>query len=61
MDYLGAISFPLYLVHFPVVVTLVDTYKVSDPLLMAGTALGVALAFHHLVDGPGRKLMGKLL
>lgn len=61
VDYLGAISFPLYLVHFPVVVTLADAYKVTDPLTMFGAALAVTLAFHHLVDGPAKRLLERLV
>lgn len=60
-DYLGAISFPLYLVHFPVVIVLADVYHVTNPLVFGGAALAVTLAFHHLVDGPGRRLLGRLV
>lgn len=61
VDYLGAISFPLYLVHFPVVITLADAYGVKNPVPMFAAALAVTLAFHHLVDGPGKRLLERLV
>lgn len=59
-DYLGAISFPLYLVHFPVIVYLADTLAVKDPGIFLAAVIVVTLFFHHLVDGPGRRLLDRL-
>lgn len=61
VDYLGAISFPLYLVHFPVVVTLADAYHVTDPFTMFAAASAVTLFFHHAVDGPAKRLLEKIV
>jgi peptidoglycan/LPS O-acetylase OafA/YrhL len=60
VDYLGAISFPLYLVHFPVIIYLFDTMRVTDVTVLVLAVIFVTLLFHHLVDAPGRRLLSYL-
>lgn len=52
VNYLGAISFPLYLVHFPVVIYSCDTVKSTSPGLILAWVMFVTLLFHHFLDVP---------
>ena len=69
MQYLGSISFPLYLWHWPVLTLALVTFQVEEPgprlgLAIIGTSLLLAAGTRHLVEDPlmrRRRRTGRLV
>lgn len=75
LQWLGRISFPLYLVHWPVIIFLVRIILEGDPTISSGRALGLMLALgvpiilvtaygvHRYVEAPmmalGKRVAGR--
>jgi peptidoglycan/LPS O-acetylase OafA/YrhL len=55
LNWLGDLSYPLYLVHVPVMFAFL-LFGVSQPMLIAAASLATAAAILHLVDLPFRRL-----
>lgn len=54
LNYLGDLSYPLYLVHVPVIAYTWFFFKTTNPLLYIAMALAVSAALFHGVDKPLR-------
>lgn len=56
LTYLGDLSFPLYLVHYPILMVLHPWFHVSTPAPLLFVPLAVAVLLHHAVEVPlGRR------
>lgn len=56
LTYLGDLSFPLYLVHYPILMVLHPWFNVSRPAPLLLVPLVVAILLHHAVEIPfGRR------
>lgn len=64
LNYLGDISFPLYLIHYPVLFALTSSVFKTHPEWNHGVvhvviSLAAAAVVYHLIDKPIRKLVGQ--
>ncbi len=50
-DYLGDVSYPLYLFHLPTLILAYGLCGVRSPIALAATALAVGVAALYLIDG----------
>ncbi len=60
LNYLGEISYPLYLFHFPTLIFSYTILGVRNSFSHAFLALVVSLVFYHLVEVPVRRLRTKV-
>ena len=60
-NYLGDLSYPLYIVHYPVIVFIIATHKKVSSLLMLLAILVVSAIVLHAIDRPFRKLGKRML
>ena len=61
LDYLGEISYPVYLLHYPLLFALTSSVLKAHPewnygIMQVGAALAVAVVAYHCVDKPLRAL-----
>lgn len=56
LNYLGEISYPLYVLHVPVLILASGVMGIANAPLLVMSALLAAVAFYHTVDRPVRKL-----
>jgi peptidoglycan/LPS O-acetylase OafA/YrhL len=54
LNYLGDLSYPLYLVHVPLMAWTCRWTRWVDPYAYIGISLGASLLMYHLVDSPLR-------
>jgi peptidoglycan/LPS O-acetylase OafA/YrhL len=59
LNYLGEISYPLYLFHFPTLIFAYTILGVRNSFSHAFLALVVSLVFYHLIEVPVRRLRKK--
>lgn len=59
-NYLGALSFPLYLVHYPIMMFTMDTVKIWNFSAVLGIVTFATLVFHHVVDQPSHRAIAWL-
>lgn len=52
LSYLGDLSFPLYLVHFPLLLILHSWYNVTTPAPLLLIPLAAAVLVHHAIEVP---------
>jgi peptidoglycan/LPS O-acetylase OafA/YrhL len=55
LNYLGDLSYPLYLVHVPMMAWVSRWTTWFDPYAFIGVSLGAAVLLYHLVDAPLRR------
>ena len=55
LDYLGDLSYPIYLVHFPTL-AIVSALGVQHQGIFLGAVLFISASFLHVVDYPSRRL-----
>jgi peptidoglycan/LPS O-acetylase OafA/YrhL len=61
LNYLGDLSYPLYLIHYPIIITLNGVLGVrSQPLLVAASLFASTVCL-HMVERPLRPLISRLL
>lgn len=60
LNYLGELSYPLYLFHFPTLIFAYSVLGVRNSFSHAFLALVVSLAFYHLIEVPVRRLRKKV-
>lgn len=59
LNYLGDLSYPLYLVHVPTMAWLGRVTRWTDPYVFIGASFVAAAFVHHGIDGPLRRAFGR--
>lgn len=59
LNYIGDLSFPLYLVHFPVIIVLYRVAENRHTPILWGASLIAAVVLLHGVDRPGRRWINR--
>ncbi len=52
LNYLGNISYPLYLFHLPTMFIIYSGLKINNPVVLILFSLLISMLFHHLVEVP---------
>jgi peptidoglycan/LPS O-acetylase OafA/YrhL len=58
LNYLGDLSYPLYLVHVPTMAWLGRVTRWTDPYIFIAASFAAAALVHHGIDGPLRRAFG---
>jgi peptidoglycan/LPS O-acetylase OafA/YrhL len=53
-NYAGEISYPLYIVHYPCLLIMLNFFNITSAAVMAPIALLVSMACYHAIDAPIR-------
>lgn len=59
-NYLGDLSFPLFMCHFPLVVLLNGIWGIQKSTILFLIVMGVTIAIYHGIDRPCRRYISKL-
>lgn len=57
LDYLGDISYPLYLIHYPIIVLLAGVVGVRTQLPLVAASLAASVICLHLFERPMRRIL----
>ncbi len=59
LDYLGDLSYPLYLVHFPLWITMLAVWRVQDSLFYMIAAMIASVILTSVIEAPVRRTLAR--